>query len=92
LGQNNFSGTIPSLWPPSLIEASFSNNSLTGSLPSLSLPNLVQFHVAANKLTGTLPSYVNCTSLSDFAVNNNSLSGMLVLVQSLCSHFQEVSN
>jgi len=82
LGSNQFKGTLPQqAFAPSMQDFDVSNNQLTGTIPSdinTISKDLLNLDISSNKLTGTIPSTIGqFSSLSTFAANNNTISGIL---------------
>lgn len=78
LSLNQFSGSIPALDMPRLIQLELSTNEFVGELPSLiSLPSIQFFDVSSNQLTGSLPEEQPGQQMIDFDASANSLSGTI---------------
>jgi hypothetical protein len=83
LYNNDLSGTVPTQLGllTNLLALDLSENAFVGSLPSElnALTKLQTFHIhqVRGKLTGTLPSFEKLTSLVEFSVDTNEISGTI---------------
>lgn len=80
LGKNLFSGSVPTVLPPSLDVLSLEDNNLTGELPrSLGdLTALQHLYLNSNRLGGILPpSFVNLKFLKTLDLGQNEFDGLV---------------
>ncbi|KAH7420488.1 hypothetical protein KP509_13G009900 [Ceratopteris richardii] len=82
LANNNFSGSVPTRFAPSLISASFGSNSLTGGLTKQNVDAinsvLIVLDLNANQLSGPIDiSLFQHPSLQQINLSNNSFSMIL---------------